>query len=147
MIPWFLPSRTLHQVILLMALLAVLLFIAGCTGVPSSPPASPVVTATPLPVTTAEKTPPVTVERVGSGKLIVHFQGGTGFENLMEIEVTVLDSRGTSKTQSLGTRQATTPVQRYATSTFVGSFTENTHVFAVGYYPNGSRTTLLDAWI
>jgi len=147
MIRWFLFSRTHQQAIPLMALLAVLLFIAGCTGVPSSPPASPVATATPLPVTTTEKIPPITVERVGSEKLIVHFQGGQEFENLMEIEVTVTDSRGTSKTQSLGTRQATTPVQRYATSTFVGSFTENTHVFAVGYYPNGSRTTLLDARI
>jgi hypothetical protein len=147
MIPWFLRSGTLPRAIPLMALLAVLLFIAGCTGVPSSPPASTVATATPLPVTTAEKLPPVTVEQIGSEKLIVHFQGGTGFENLMEIEVTVTDSRGASKTQSLGTRQATTPVQRYATSTFTGSFAGNTHVFAVGYYPNGSRTTLLDAWI
>jgi hypothetical protein len=147
MIPWFLKSRTLHPAIPLMALLAVLLFIAGCTGVPSSPPASPVATATPLPVTTAAKTPPVTVEQVGAEKLIVHFQGGQEFENIMEIEITVTDSRGTSKTQSLGTRQATTPVQRYATGTFVGSFTGNTHVFAVGYYPNGSMTTLLDTWI
>jgi hypothetical protein len=143
MTSWFLPQRTL----VLLAMLAVLLLTAGCTVQPSAIPAQAPPSGTPLPVTTAEKLPPVTVERVGSEKLIVHFQGGQEFENLMEIEITVTDSRGTSKTQSLGTRQATTPVQRYATSTFVGSFAENTHVFAVGYYPNGSMTTLLDAGI
>jgi hypothetical protein len=126
---------------------AVLIFIAGCTGVPSSPPATSVATPVPLPVTTAEKIPPVTVDRVGSEKLIVHFQGGEGLDNLMEIEITVTDSRGTSKTQSLGTRQATTPVQRYATSTFVGSFAGRTRVLAVGYSPNGSLTNLLDTTI
>jgi len=126
---------------------AVLLIIAGCTGMPSSIPASTVATPVPVVVTTAEKIPPVSVERVGSEKLIIHFQGGEGLDNLMEIEITVTDSRGTSKTQSLGTRQATTPVQRYATSTFVGSFTGTTHVIAAGYSPNGSLTTLLDTWI
>lgn len=126
---------------------AVLLIIAGCTGMPSSIPASTVATPVPVVVTTAEKIPPVSVERVGSEKLIIHFQGGEGLDNLMEIEITVTDSRGISKTQSLGTRQATTPVQRYATSTFVGSFTGTTHVIAAGYSPNGSLTTLLDTWI
>jgi len=89
----------------------------------------------------------MTVERVGSEKLIVHFQGGEGLDNLMEIEITVTDSRGTSKTQSLGTRQATTPVQRSATSTFVGSFTGSAHVLAIGYAPGGSPVTLLDTTV
>jgi hypothetical protein len=136
-----------NPTMILLAVTAVLVIFAGCTGVPSTPPAVPVTTATPLPVTTAEKIPPITTERVGSEKLIVHFRGGEGLDNLMEIEITVTDSKGTSKTQSLGTRQATTPVQRYATSTFTGSFTGNTHVLAVGYSPNGSLTTLLDTTI
>jgi hypothetical protein len=131
----------------LLAVAAVMLIIAGCTGVPSTPPAQIATTVTPVPATTTEKIPTVTVERAGSEKLIVHFQGGEGLDNIMEIEITVTDSRGTSKTQSLGTRQATTPVQRYATSTFVGSFSGKTRVLAVGYSPNGSLTTLLDAWI
>ena len=143
MTSWFLAQRTL----VLVTMLAVLLLTAGCSVQPSAMPAQTPPSGTPLPVTTAEKPAPVTVERVGNTKLIVHFEGGQEFENLMEIEITVTDSRGTSKTQSLGTRQATTPVQRYATSTFVGSFTDNTHVFAVGYYPNGSMKTLLDAGI
>jgi len=132
---------------ILLALLAVLLIAAGCTGLPSTPPVPTVTTAVPVPVTTAEIIPPVTVERAGSDKLIVHFQGGEGLDNLMEIEITVTDSRGTSKTQSLGTRQATTPVQRFATSTFTGSFTGNAHVLAIGYSPGGSPVTLLDTTI
>jgi hypothetical protein len=147
MISRVLPDHSLHRTLILLAVTAVMLIIAGCTGVPSSPPVSAVPTTTPLPVTTAEKVPPITVERVGSEKLIVHFQGGEGLDNLMEIEITVTDSRGTSKTQSLGTRQATTPVQRYATSTFVGSFAGRTRVLAVGYSPGGSLTTLLDTAI
>jgi|WetSurMetagenome_2_1015567.scaffolds.fasta_scaffold00099_10 hypothetical protein len=147
MIPGLFSNHTIRLSMILLAGPAVLLIIAGCTGMPSSIPASTVATPVPVVVTTAEKIPPVSVERVGSEKLIIHFQGGEGLDNLMEIEITVTDSRGTSKTQSLGTRQATTPVQRYATSTFVGSFTGTTHVIAAGYSPNGSLTTLLDTWI
>jgi len=141
------PFPSHHLTMILLAVTAVLLISAGCTGIPSTAPARIAPTISPVPSATAAFIPPVTVERNGSDKLIVHFQGGEGFDNFMEIEITVTDGRGTIKTQSLGTRQATTPVQRFATSTFVGSFGGKTHVLAVGYSPNGSLTTLLDTTI
>jgi hypothetical protein len=68
-------------------------------------------------------------------------------EKLMELQTTVTDSKGESKTQATGSRLATTPVQTGGTSKFTGSFDGDDHVVVYGYFSDGSQQLLLDTYI
>ena len=131
-------------VFIMMTALLLVIFSTGCTTQPAAAPsAGSTVTAT----TAIAKSAVVTAEQPDNTTIIITYQGGPGLENLMELEVTVTDSRGVSKTKSMGTRQATTPVQRLGTTKFTGDFQGSDHVVATGYFSNGSVQNMLDTSI
>ena len=128
----------------LCALAVVLAFVilsAGCTQQPAG--SGTAGSTVPMSPTTA-RTPVVTAAQTGDRTIVVTYLGGPDLEDLMELEVTVTDSQGISKTQSMGSRQTTTPVQKMGTSTFTGDYRGKDHVVIVGYHANGSMQNLLD---
>ncbi len=86
----------------------------------------------------------VTVTRQDDSHVSVAFIGAPGMENLLELEITITDSNGKSRTQSIGSKLATTPVQVHATQTFTGSYAGKTHILITGYFSDGSRKIILD---
>jgi hypothetical protein len=129
-------------VILICSLLA-----AGCAqpsvqpaGTPQSPEAT---TGIPAPGESIV----ATAQRIDSTKILVTYAGGPDADQLIELQTTVIDSRGSVKTQSMNSRLDTTPVQRGGTDIFLGPYTEKVHVLITGYFTNGSHQDILDAWI
>ncbi len=86
----------------------------------------------------------VSVTRPDDTHISVAFTGASGMEGLLELEITVTDSKGKSVTRSMGSRLATTPVQIHSTYTFTGSYGGTNHVFITGYFSDGSHRTMVD---
>ena len=86
----------------------------------------------------------VTVTKPDDSHITVAFTGAPGMETVLELEITITDTQGRSRTQSLGSRLATTPVQVHATQTFTGSYSGKNHVTVTGYFSEGSHRIVVD---
>jgi len=127
-------NRLLIMIAVLLAAAAILVLAGGCTQ-PGTGAAQ-----------TAErkKVMEVIATQPDASHIVITYQGGPDMETLMELETTVTDSHGASKTQSVGSRLATTPITIKGTSTIAGSFEGQDHVVVTGYFSDGSRKVLLD---
>jgi len=128
-------------------ILVFLLLTAGCT----QPAALPVVTIQPSespPGTLVYDTPiSAKAERIDSTTILITYEGGSDADQLIELETTVINSKGSAKIQSMGSRLDTTPVQRGGTDSIHGPFSEKVHVTITGYFFNGTHQEVLDTWI
>jgi hypothetical protein len=89
----------------------------------------------------------VTAVQPDNSHIVITYQGGPDMEKIVELETTVNDSAGKSKTQSIGSRLATTPITIHGTDTFTGAFEGKDHVVVTGYFTDGSHKVLLDTTI
>ena len=89
----------------------------------------------------------VTATQPDATHIVITYQGGPNMEKIMELETMVTDSHGASKTQSIGSRLATTPITIQGTNTMTGAFEGQDHVVVTGYFADGSRKVLLDTTI
>lgn len=80
-------------------------------------------------------------------KILITYIGGPDADPLMELDTTVIDSKGKAKTQSMGSRLSTTPQQRGGTDIFQGPYTEKVHVLIIGHFANVTHQDVLDTWI
>jgi hypothetical protein len=120
------------RAVCLLACILLMLVASGCTQ----------------PASQQQKTPAaVNATRTDSSHIMITYPGSTETSTLLELEVTVTDSKGTIKTQSAGSKLATTPLKFGATIPFTGTFDGNDHVQVTGYFLDGSRKTMLDATI
>ena len=131
----------LQPALTILMLVSLVLFTSGCIQQPTLYPGKQ--TVAPQSVETSV----VTAEQRDNSHIIITYHGGQGMENLIELETTVTDSQSKSKTQSTGTRLATTPVKVGGTSTFIGSFAGNDHVIVIGYFSDGRQQVLLDIYL
>lgn len=128
-------------------ILIFLLLTAGCTQLA----AQPVVTIPPseVPTRTLVSITPISAkaERIDSTTILITYEGGPDADQLIELETTVINSKGSVKIQSMGSRLDTTPVQRGGTDSIHGPFSEKVHVTITGYFFNGTHQDVLDTWI
>jgi hypothetical protein len=128
-------------------MLILLLMAAGCT----QPPVQPAVLPQSPEATTGIPAPGesivATAERIDSTKILITYGGGPDADQLIELQTTVIDSRGSVRIQSMNSRLDTTPVQRGGTDIFPGPYPEMVHVLITGYFTNGTHRDILDAWI
>lgn len=132
------------------------LIAAGCTQ-PSAAPAPvltvpdtiPIAVTLPQPTTDIAKSKMVTAvaRKTDPTRIVITYNGGRDADLLMELETTVIDSKGSTRTQSMGSRLGTTPAQSGGSDTFYGPFTEKTHVISIGYFSDGTHQDLLDTWV
>jgi hypothetical protein len=131
----------------LIVILIGFLLIAGCT----QPAVQPVVTTPSFEVTTNIPVPEnhisATAQRFESTKILITYNGGPDADQLIELQTTVITSRGSVNIQSMGSRIDTTPVQIGGTDIFQGPYTEPVHVLITGYYVNGTHEDVLDTRI
>lgn len=128
-------------------ILIVLFLIAGCV----QPAAQPVVPLAPAAVSISipvhDKPISATAERIDSKTILITYEGGPDADQLIELETTVINSKGSVTIQSMGSRLDTTPVQRQGTDIIHGPFSEKVHVLINGYFFNGTHQDVLDTWI
>jgi hypothetical protein len=144
---------------ILPASILVLLFLvsAGClqAGTTTGPePSVPTATDTPLSPdlqvqatteeVTDEKAVAATAERPDGTMVVITYHGGPDSDQLMELAITVTDSKGTVRIQTMGSRLGTTPVQNGATATIYGTFDVEARVIATGYFSDGTHQDLID---
>jgi hypothetical protein len=122
-----LPQSSLE--LCLAAILVLLIITGGCTQ---------------QTVKTMDTTSGVSVTRPDDTHITVAFVGAPGMDGLLELEITVTDSNGKSRTQSVGSHISTTPVQVHSTQTFTGSYSGKNHVFITGYFTDGSHRMIVD---
>jgi hypothetical protein len=119
----------------------------GCTR----PAAATVVTTLPVEVAPVipvpDKPVAVTVQKIDSTMILITYGGGPDADHLVELETTIINGKGSVKTQPMGSRLDTTPVQRGGTEIFQESYTEKVHVLIIGYFANGTHQDILDTWI
>jgi len=94
--------------------------------------------------TSAQSASGVSVTKPDNSHITVAFIGAPGMDKLLELEITITDDQGKSRTQSIGSRLTTTPVQIRATQTFTGSYGGKDHVFVTGYFSDGSQRVVFD---
>ncbi|MGD0080458.1 MAG: hypothetical protein ABSB80_07425 [Methanoregula sp.] len=82
--------------------------------------------------------------KTGNSQILVSFVGGPGMDKLLEMEITLTGSPGKSRTQSIGSRLGTTPVQVPSSLTFTGHYSGTNHVFITGYFSDGTHKAVLD---
>jgi hypothetical protein len=131
----------------IIALLICFLLVTGC----SKPAVQPVV-ATPFievtsPIPVPEKHVTATAQRTDSSKIRITYEGGPDADQLIELQTTVITSKGSVNIQSMGSRIDTTPVQIGGSDVFQGPYTEPVHVLITGYYVNGTHQDFLDTRI
>lgn len=144
----------------LMTFIMLMIFASGCTQpVPASVPVpvqpeetgdlAIVTSISPVPGETRNtgKMVAATATKPDSTKIIITYTGGRDADRLMELETTITDSKGTTRTQSMGSRLGTTPVQSGGTDTFYGPYTEKAHLITIGYFSDGTHQDILDTWI
>ena len=127
---------SLSRAATILSLLAVLaVMVAGCTQLSPLQPAQP---------TQPAQQAPVTAVQPDDNHITIGFPGGPGMDSLVELEITITDSSGRSRTESRGSRLATTPIRTDSTTTFTGAFSGKDHVIVTGYFTDGSHRTVLD---
>ena len=132
---------------LLLIILIFSLIAAGCSQpsvqpvviTPSVEPAIPI----PAPIEPAF----VMAQKIGSTKILITYAGAPDADQLMELETTVVSSKGSVTTKSMGSRLDTTPVQSGGTYIFQGPYAEEVHVLITAWYSNGSHVDVLDTRI
>ena len=120
--------------VLLLAVITCLIFTSGCTQ--AGPQSAE-----------QKKFLEVTATQPDATHIVVTYQGGPNMEKIMELETMVTDSRGVSRTQSIGSRLATTPITIQGTNTMTGAYEGQDHVVVTGYFADGSSKVLLDTTI
>jgi hypothetical protein len=132
---------------IILAILVFSLLAAGCTQQAERPvvtiPSPELTTSTPV----QEKPVVVTAERTESTMILITYKGSPDADQLIELETTIISSRGSVKTQSMGSRLDTTPVKIGGTEIFQGPFTEKAHVIITAFFTNGTHRKFLDTWI
>ncbi|MGA2121290.1 MAG: hypothetical protein ABSG49_04510 [Methanoregula sp.] len=122
--PWHVPA-----VLALFAITAVLVLSCGCTQQTAK---------------TTDTTSGVSITKPDDTHISVAFVGAPGMDGLLELEITVTDSNGKNRTQSIGSRLHTTPIQVHSTQTFTGSYGGRNYVFITAYFTDGSQRTIID---
>jgi hypothetical protein len=125
----------------------VFLLIAGCTqpvvqSAITTPSTEPTTT-----ITVLEKPIIATAQRIESTKILITYKGGPDADQLIDLQTTVVTSKGSINIQSMGSRLDTTPVQIGGTDIFQGPYTEQVQVLITGYYFNGTHQDVLDTRI
>jgi hypothetical protein len=121
--------------------------IAGCT----QPAMRPVVTTLPTKVTTI-------IPSMINPSLQQHSRSiqqrsssrtreGPDADQIIELETTVINSKGSVKTQFMDSRLDTTPVQGGGTAIFQRPYTETARVLIIGPFPDGTHQDILVIWI
>lgn len=128
-------------------LIILLLVAAGCTSQSAQPAVTKTFPETVPGTSIPEKPVSATVQRIDATKILVTYLGGPDADQLIELETTVINSRGSVKTQSMGSRLDTTPVQIGGTEIFQGPYTEKAHVLITGYFANGTHQDFIDTLI
>jgi len=90
---------------------------------------------------------PVIVSQSDNSHMKITYPGSTDTSTLLELEVTVTDSGGKTRTQSIGDRHSTTPLKFGATLPLTGTFSGNDHVLVTGYFMDSSKKILLDTTV
>ena len=129
----------------LAAVVVIAILTMGCIQQPAPvpvPETTVLITQTPTP----EPTPPpvVQVSKIDNAHILVTYLAGKDREMLMELDATVIDSRGKSSTQHLGDKLGTSPVTIGSAITFTGSYTGTSSVSVSGYYSDGSTRNILN---
>jgi len=127
---FFIPQKRV-QVLCFFTILSFLLVSCGCTQLPAGSSAAPVVTVT----------------QPDSAHILITYPGSPQTDKLVEMEISVTDSKGQATTKSMGSKQATTPIQYGSEYTFQGSFDGKDRVLITGYFSDGSQKTLIDTTI
>ena len=86
----------------------------------------------------------ITVTKPDDAHIMVSFVGGPGMDKLLEMEITVTDSQGKNRTQSIGSRLATIPVHVPSSHTFTGQYAGKNHVFITGYFSDSTPKVIFD---
>ena len=89
----------------------------------------------------------VTAAQPDNSHIVITYQGGANMEKILELETTITDSSGKSKTDSIGSRLTTTPITIHGTDSITGAFDGKDHVVVTGYFTDGSHKVLLDTTI
>lgn len=134
----------LHRTIAfwLTILLALVLMTGGCTQ-----PVLPQLQQAPVSEQQQKAAAPVTVTRTDTSYITVAYPGTPETITLLELEVTVTDSKGGTQTKSIGSRLSNTPLRYGATLVLTGTFNGNNRVLVTGYFTNGSPKVMLDTTI
>jgi hypothetical protein len=125
-------------------MISFLLLSCGCMQQPTGSPSDSV--AVP-PSTPVSGIPEVTLTQPDSSHILITYPGSLRTEKLVELEISVTDSSGRVKTESMGSRLATTPVQYGSSHTITGSFEGKDRVFITGYFSDGSQKPIIDTTI
>ncbi len=133
MISQFPVNRKAAIALCLLALITLMLSAGGCTQ--------------PAPQQPQQAPSPITVTQADNSHLLITYPGSTATSTLLELEVTVTDSAGKIRTQSIGDRHSTTPLKFGATLPLTGTFNGNVHILVTGYFMDGSQTLVLDTTI
>jgi uncharacterized secreted protein with C-terminal beta-propeller domain len=132
------------QILCFFAVTSLILLSCGCTQQPAGSPATP---AAVTPVTSAAGNPVVRVTQPDASHIVITYPGSPQTDKLVELEISVTDSSGRVKTESMGSRLATTPVRYGGTHTITGSFEGEDRVFITGYFSDGSQKPIIDTTI
>jgi hypothetical protein len=133
-----------YQLLCFFAVVSILLLSCGCTQQPTGSQTTP---AAVLQAAPAAGTPAVTVTQPDSSHIIITYPGTLQTEKLVELEISITDSNGRVKTESMGSRLATTPVQYGSSHSITGSFDGKDRVFVAGYFSDGSQKPIIDTVI
>ena len=116
----------------LLALLALLLVAGGCTQPSSQQQKAPAA---------------VTVTQTDNSHITIAFAGSSDMTMLLELEATITDSTGKTRTRSIGDRHSTTPLKFGATLPVTGTFDGNDRILVTGYFMDGSHRQVLETTI
>lgn len=128
-------------------LLICLVLLPGCTQ-PAGPPAITLPSAEVTPgIMVPEKHIIATAQKIDPARILVTYNGGPDADQLIELETTVINNKGSVTIQSMGSRLDTTPVKRGGTDIIKGPFSDRVHVIITGYFFNGTHQDILETWI
>jgi hypothetical protein len=120
------------QVFCFFAVVSLLVLSCGCTQAPVGSTAQ------------VDETPAVTVTQPDSSHIVLTYPGSTRTDKLVELQISITDSTGRVTTQSMGSRQATTPIPYGSSHPITGSFDGKDRVLVTGYFSDGSQKTMID---
>ncbi len=109
------------QVFCFFAVVSLLVLSCGCTQSPAGSTAQ------------VDETPAVTVTQPDSSHIVITYPGSTRTDKLVEMQISITDSTGRVTTQSMGSRQATTPIPYGSSHPITGSFDGKHRVLVTGY--------------
>jgi hypothetical protein len=124
------------RVLCFFAVVSLLLLSSGCTQQPAGSPAAP-----------AGETSEVSVTQPDSSQIVITYPGSTRTDKLVELQISITDSNGRVTTQSMGSRQATTPIPYGSSRTITGAFNGKDRVLVTGYFSDGSQKLIIDTTI